>query len=136
LRAFGHPGEAWKQVKEHLADVRYRRTGTYLEEEALLRLSRDRGRDGRRAEVCSCWKEIKALPGISSWPIGITNLSPSLTNHSLERSWTVAFAASRFDFGLEPLISRPLWRIADSEVMRRLLVTAVALERQGLQRCR
>jgi hypothetical protein len=72
------------------------------------------------------------MPGLRTQPPGISNLLTSATNLMSGRSITLSDVSARYSFGFSPLIQGPLWRMADSESMRRLLVAALALERYRL----
>ena len=102
------------------------------DEEALLQLFSHCEQDYRRVQACSTWREIRMVPGLRTPPPGITNLVSSATNLMSYRSSALSSVYARYRFGFEPLMPGSLWRMADSESMRRLLVTALALERYRL----
>jgi hypothetical protein len=131
FRSLLSPRYAWRQLTWWATEAREERA-MLQDEEALLRLFRDREEDYRRVQACSTWHEIKMMPGLRTQPPGISNLLTSATNLMSGRSITLSDVSARYSFGFSPLIQGPLWRMADSESMRRLLVAALALERYRL----
>jgi hypothetical protein len=110
------------------------------DEEALLQLFRRCEEDYRRVQACSTWREIRTMPGLRTPPPGIanlrpsaTNLVPSATNPMNRRSIALSSVYARYRFAFEPLMPGSLWRMADSESKRRLLIAALALERYCLR---
>jgi hypothetical protein len=142
LLDFKNPGLAWERLQGGLADMRYRLYGQYADEEVLLRLLRDCEKDYERAEACSTWKQIRDLPGIGSWTAGASNLLPRIVlgRQGYQRFVTIMSLKPVCDFAFEPAVSGPapapsrLGRVANWETRRRLLVTAIALERHRLRR--
>jgi hypothetical protein len=119
-----------------LAVAHYRRTERLQDEEALLRFFRDCEEDFRAIQACSTWQEIKAPNAVWRQPPGITNLLALATNFNgrTERSAILNSLYWGYQFGFEPRAKgAQLWRVADSETMRRLLVVALALERYRLR---
>ncbi len=147
LLIFRDPELAWERltvtVRRTLADIRYLHYGKYDDEEVLLRFLRDCEKDYRRAEACSTWKQITELPGVGSWTPGATNLSQRAilrTSGCRVRVETVIGLDLVCGFAFEPAVSGPppapsrLGRVANWESRRRLLVTAIAIERYRLCR--
>jgi hypothetical protein len=128
---------AWQDWVKYLDNSRYRHSGRYLEEEALLRTLVDSQKTFTRIGACSTWKEIAALPEIRSTSPALASLRSSLTNFS-DRFNTLHGIAQAFPFAFEPPIpSGPTtaWTWVckiDSEAERRLTVVAIALERYRL----
>jgi hypothetical protein len=126
------PRFAWRLLT-YLPTMARDNRGMVQDEDALLRLFRDREEDYRRVQGCLTWREIRRLPGLRTPPPGITNLVASATNLMSMRSRALSDAFARYRFGFEPPTQGQLWRMADSESMRRLLVAALALERYRLR---
>ncbi len=115
-------------------------SGMLRDEEALLRLFRDREEDYCRVQDCSTWREIRTMPGLRTPPPGLTKLAAlapklvaSVTNRMEMRFRTLADVSARYSFGFVPPLEGQLWRLADSESRRRLLIAALALERYRLR---
>jgi hypothetical protein len=141
--SFAGPADAWGWLTDGLGDLRYRARGKYEDEELLLRVLCDCERDFRRAEACSTWKQITALPGIQSWTPAASNLVASVP-------WWAPKPRERFNllwgvrevcgFAFDaPLAGPPapfsqLGLVAGWESRRRLLLTAIALERFRVRR--
>jgi hypothetical protein len=120
LYAIRHPKEAWSGLVSYWSQGRYRHQGSYEDERALLLYYRDRELDLRRAVQASTWAEMRERPGV-------TNLVPFVSGHSSRaasimnlRQMTLGFQGG--GVGL-------LGRAAEAELRRRLVVTALALER-------
>ena len=126
------PRYAWRRLTTWASEAREKR-GMLQDEEALLRLFRDREEDYRRVQACTTWFEIRTMPGLRTPPPEITNLVASATNLMSMRFRTLSDVYARYRFGFEPLLKGQLWRMPHSECMRRLLVAALALERYRLR---
>src|SRR6266511_3170011 len=120
------PRSAWSAFNEHRRQVRYRRHGTYEDEMALLLHYRDRELELRCADQCPTWSEMRQLPGItkaipflSKYPSGMQCL---LNLRQLTLAWQL------YAQGQVPGQGLPS-RAADAEARRRIIVTAIALER-------
>jgi hypothetical protein len=126
----------WQNRAEYAANFRYRHSGRYEEEEAVLRTLRDSQREFTKIEACSSWKEVSALPGARSTSPALAGLRSSLTNWS-DRFEALREVRTAFPFAFEPPLSTttswtPVWK-AESEAERRLVVAALALERYRLR---
>jgi len=103
-----------------LRQVRYHSQGSYEDEKNLLLYFRDRELDLRRAIQASTWAEMRALPGVTN-QVPFQSKSPSRVGTLLnQRQWGVAMQGR--GLGL-------LTRAAEAESRRRLLLTALAIER-------
>lgn len=118
------PRYAWSMLKDLHRQVRYRQGGSYEDEVALLQFYRDRELEMRTNAACSTWRQMQPLPGV-------TNLSffqskhPSRIQSMLNlRSMSGAAMRSGPSF---------LLRVAEGEMRRRLIITALALERYQRQ---
>jgi hypothetical protein len=122
---FRTPGIAWSNVRSYQEQVSYRRLGTYQEEAEALLFYRDREAELRNAMKAGSWLTMRELPGA-------TNLAAFQSRHSSTFS---AFSSTR-QILLATMMNRSpgggrtsLARAADAEARRRIIVTAVALER-------
>jgi len=132
------PQDGWRRLTAWATEARLRRD-MLQDEDALLQLFLHREEGYRRVQACSTWREIRTMPGVRKPPLGIANLLPLATNRvptppSLmsARASSLSSVYARYRFAFEPFMAGSLWRMADSESMRRLLVTALALERYRL----
>jgi hypothetical protein len=100
--------------------VRYRNVGSYEDEKGLLVYFRDRELELRRAMACTTWAEMRALPGV-------TNLTPFLGATPSRIQSRLNLQQMNYTFAGEG--RRPLARAAETEALRRLIVTALALKR-------
>jgi hypothetical protein len=130
------PRYAWQRLTQRAAVAQYRNTERFQDEEALLRLFSDCEEDYRIVQGCPTWQNIKSMPRLWKQPPGVTTLIALATNFNSrsERSAILAHLHSRYRFGFQPRIEGQLWRLADAEARRRLLVVALALERYRLRR--
>jgi hypothetical protein len=110
----------------------WRNLGRFRDEEALLRMFCACEEDCRQIQVSLSWRKIAAMPRLNQPAAGFTNLLAS-TNQTW-RSRQLRELGAKYPFAFEPkLPSQWLWRMADCETMRRLLVAALALERYRLR---
>lgn len=114
------PQYAWTGFLDRWREASYRHDGSYEDERALLLYYRDRELEFRRAVQAPNWLEMRRLPGV-------TNLVPFQSKFN---SRVVAL------MNLKQISSRIMGRgrnlfehAAEAESRRRLLVTAIALER-------
>ena len=87
--------------------------------------------------ACASWQEMASLPGMHTLSPAASNLVQSArqaaTNLVDLGSSPLGWIQGLYGFGFQPQVEGPLWRIATAETMRRLLVTAIALERYRLR---
>jgi len=120
LESVRHPRDTWAEFARYWARARYRRQGSYEDEQAVLLYYRDREFELRRAIQATRWADMRQLPGVTdAAPFVSTNSSSSLAMMN-SRQLTLTF--QRRGVGL-------LGRAAEAEVRRRLVITALALER-------
>jgi hypothetical protein len=100
--------------------IRYRYHGTYEDEKALLLHYRDRELQLRRAVQSPTWSEMRALPGVTN-QVPFISKYPSRLSVMLNTRQIGLSAIGRGQ-GL-------LSRAAEAEARRRLIITAIALER-------
>jgi len=117
---FRSPQSALAGLNYRWSQIRYHHHGSYEDEKALLLYFRDREVELRRAVPCKTWLEMRQLPGI-------TNIAPFQSKYpsriqTMLNSRQMGLRLQRGGQGI-------LGRAAEAEVRRRLLVTAIALER-------
>jgi hypothetical protein len=101
-------------------ELRYRNEGTYEDEKALLLHYRDRELEIQRAIQCTTWSEMRQLPGV-------TNFIPFRSKHSSRMQ--MMMNTKQMGFAMQLRGQGVLGRAADAEIRRRLIITAIALER-------
>lgn len=122
------PGDAWANVKSALQDYRYRHRGSYEDEQAMLLDYRDREQQMRDAIKDTTWLEMRQSPAATNLPI--TPLSPALLARRRPNPGGPMFGGTPL-LGRIRVMRSPslLARAAEAEAQRRLLITAIALER-------
>jgi hypothetical protein len=119
-----HPREAWAALGRYWSLGRSRHQGSYEDERALLLYYRDRELELRRAVRAGTWTEMRLLPGVTNFvPFGPQNRSRALAMMNMRQ---IGFSMQARGVGL-------LGRAAEAEARRRLVVTALALERYQLR---
>jgi hypothetical protein len=113
------PPAIWRTLGEHSRIINYRLNGTYEDEQAMLLNYRDREIELRRAVTCPTWQEMRSLPGVTNPPSFRSGRPTQFQGRGGGRGFGFGFQGRR---GLLP-------RAADAEARRRILVTALALER-------
>ena len=114
------PREVWYAVIEDWRRLRYHQRGIYEDEKDLLLHYRDRELGLRRAGQCSSWAEMRQLPGATNEVLFKLRYPSSVQARLNSRQIALAFRGQ--GVGL-------LGRAAEAETRRRLLITAIALER-------
>jgi len=104
----------------------YRHHGSYEDENALLLYHRDRELELRRAVQARTWLEMRQCPGV-------TNPVPFQTKYPSRSRVSAMITMRQFSLGFVRQGQRLLGRAAEAEAHRRLIITALALERY---RCR
>lgn len=114
------PREAWGWLGYYRNQLHYRHVGVYEDQQALLLYYRDRELELRAAMPLPTWSEMRLLPGITNLvPFVSKNLSPLTSLMNMRQMTSRGLMEGQ---GL-------LGSAASSEVRRRLIITAVALER-------
>jgi len=118
------PRTALPALMEFWREIRYRHHGTYEDEKALLEHYRDREVQLQRAVRASTWSEMQQLPGV-------TNAVPFKSKYSsrMQVQLNMMQMSRGFLGGRLGLFGRA----AESETRRRLIITALALERYRLR---
>lgn len=114
------PRSAWAGLTPYRDQVRYRNSGSYEDEKDLLVFYRDREVEFRNAILASNWLEMRQLPGITNRPFFHTKYRSRWQSMMNMRETST----SLFNHG-----STFLSRAAEAEAQRRIMVTAIALER-------
>ena len=114
------PAEAYSDLKLGFNQVRYRSYGTFDDEKNLLLYFQNRELELRRAIQPPTWAEMRALPGVSN-AVPFKSPYPSQMLAAMNLHGT-GMNIQRMGISL-------LGRAAEAEARRRILVTAIALER-------
>lgn len=115
-----YPRSAWNEVQGYWHRRDYRWRGVFVDEKALFLHFRDREVEVREAIKCSNWLEMRSLPGVTNKiPFQSTQQSRVASMLNLRQIGT----------SYQGLGSGILARAAETESLRRLLITALALER-------
>ena len=114
------PLSAWRLVPDSWARWRYPSFGTYMDEKNLFLFYRDRELELRRAIQSPTWLAMRLLPGVTNYVL-FRSRSPSRLQAILDMR-AIAAATQRRGAPL-------LGRAAEAETRRRLILTAIALER-------
>jgi hypothetical protein len=114
------PRSAWPALMSFWQEIRYRHHGTYEDEIALMGYYRDREVQLRRAVQVTTWSEMRNLPGATNVAPFISKYSSRMRSQLNMMQMSRGFIGGRFGlFG----------RAAESETRRRLIGTALGLER-------
>jgi hypothetical protein len=114
------PRNAWPALASFWREMRYRHHGTYEDEKALMLYYRDREVQLRKAIPAPSWSEMRELPGVTN--VVPFNSKYSSTTHARLNMMQMSRGFVGGRFGLPG-------RSAESEARRRLVVTALGLER-------
>jgi len=125
------PQAVWYALIGYWEALQYRRQGSYHDEKSLLLYYRDREEDLRHGIQCSTWIEMLGIAGVtnlvpfqSRYP---SQLQSMINTRQLMLAWTLYSSAP----GAES--RNLLGRAAEAEARRRIVVTALALERHRLR---
>jgi hypothetical protein len=126
-----YPRNAWYQLSSYLRQLRYRHYGTYEDEKNLLLFYRDRELELRQAVQAPTWSEMRQHPGITNVVL-FRSRYPSRMQ-SLLNMRQLALAAQMYASSASQQSSERgrtlMARATETEARRRLIVTAIALER-------
>ena len=117
---FRSPRNAWQGLIGHWDRIRYRHHGSYEDERGLLLYYRDREIQVRRAVQAPTWAEMRTLPGVTNMVRFQSKYRSRVQTMLNLRQTNMGFAGR--GQGL-------LGRAAEAEARRRVLITAIALER-------
>jgi hypothetical protein len=117
------PQAVWHDAVSRYRDFVYRTQGSYEDENALMLYYREREGEMKHAIGAHSWAEMRYFPGVTNRPPLPANPGSRKLGNLMSGRVTS-----------QSLLSLPLGRAATSESIRRLLVTALALERYRLQK--
>jgi hypothetical protein len=116
------PGSVPQGVSYTLQQFNYRRHGVFEDENDLLLFYRDREAEMRRAIQSPTYAEMRGLPGV-------TNQVFYRSNKNSGNPWQTAMNIQRMNANMMGRGLGVLARAAEAEARRRVLVTAIAVER-------
>lgn len=120
---FRSPRNAWYGFTERWYRIRYRHHGSYDDERALLLYYRDHELQVRRAVQAPTWSEMRLLPGV-------TNTVPFQSKYRSRVQALLNLRQMNLVWRLYATGGRGLLdRAAEAEARRRLVISAIALER-------
>jgi len=114
------PRVGWNSLTMLWSQFRYRGYGTFMDERALLLFYRDRELELRKAVQAPTWAQMRPLPGVTN-----RTLFQSKYRSRLQVMLSSRAIASAFQLQGAGLLGRA----AEAEARRRILITALALER-------
>lgn len=115
-----HPLDSWRNFQYENKRRVYRHHGSYEDEKDWLLFFRDRELELKRAVQAGTWREMQQLPGVTNFTV-----FKSRHGSSVQSLWNSRQLALR----LTGRGQVPLACAAAAEAQRRLLITAIALER-------
>ena len=118
------PRVAYENAKYEKEKERYREEGTYEDERDILLFYRDRELELRRAIQARAWNEMRALPGVTNSQPFKSKYTSTLQMRMNIKQITFAMWGSKVSF---------LGRAAEAEARRRLMLTAISLERHRIE---
>jgi len=122
---FQSPKDAWANLRYRWQMVRHRRHGSFEDERNLLLYYRDRELELRKASLAQTWSEMRTLPGATNTvPFQSRNFSGAL---SMLNSKQLMLSTQMYSAGGPGRTVTA--RVAEAEARRRVIVTAIALER-------
>ena len=119
-RMLQSPGYLWYELTHFWSQIYYGKRGTYEDEKALLLHYRDRELELRRAVQSPTWSEMRNLPGVTNVAAFHSKYYSRMQDMMNVRQIMV---------GMHGLGLSLLSRTAEAEACRRLIITAIALER-------
>jgi hypothetical protein len=117
---FRSPLYGWSRFVEYWRELRYRHHGSYEDEKGLLLFHRDRELQLRRAVQCPTWSEMQQFPAATNQTAFQSKHRSRMQAMLNVRTMSMAFQRGGQGF---------LGRAAEAEARRRLIITAIALER-------
>ena len=118
--ALRSPLSVWFELNAHWNRANYLKHGSYDDEKALLLFYRDRELELRKAVKAPTWTQMRQLPGVTK-AIQFQSKYPS----RMQAMMNMRAISSRFQTEGSSLLGRG----AKAEAQRRLIITAIALER-------
>ena len=114
------PSGIWYELNDRWEAARKRQRGNFDLEQELMLFYRDREVELRNAAKAPTWADMQQLPGVTN-SVLFRSRSPSLLAAMMNLKET--------GFGAQRRKSAFLGRAAQAEALRRVLITAIALER-------
>ena len=119
-QAIHFPPAIFSELTQYWKQRDYRRHGSYEDEEALLFFYRDREVELRNAVQAATWAQMRQLPGVTNETLFQSRYSSQMqTLMILHQAGLARYRRSASFLG----------RAAEAEARRRILITALALER-------
>jgi hypothetical protein len=118
--AFRHPSFVWPELNSLWKHNYYLKHGSYQDETNLLIFFRDRELELRNAVQATTWSQMRQLPGVTNKIFFQSKFSSRLKAMMSLQDISVSFMNRGFGF---------LGRAAEAEARRRILISAIALER-------
>ncbi|EEF57938.1 hypothetical protein [Pedosphaera parvula] len=119
------PRDTWNGMTWFFQQIQYRRKGSYEDENQLMLYYRDRELELQRAVKSATWLEMRPLPGV-------TNLIPFVTRQKRSRIQSL-LNLRQMGIGFQGGGLTLLGRASAAEARRRMLITALAVERYRLR---
>jgi hypothetical protein len=110
----------WAELEGNWKQHDYRLHGSYEDQQALLLFYRDREVELRNAVRAATWAPMRQLPGV-------TNEIPFQSKYNSPAQ--ALMNTRRISMGFQRADSSLLIRAAEAEALRRIIITALALER-------
>lgn len=126
---FNSPNRAWTDATAGWRNARYRNYESYEDENAWLLYFRDCELDFRRAPAANSWSELRDLPSA-------TNSRPAQARASLLGIEALRNMGPGTFGGFQRQAATLLARAAEAEARRRLVITAIAIQRFHLAKRR
>lgn len=120
-QALSDPYGSWAELNRRWRQEEYASGGMYEDQIELLLFCHDREVEVRNAVKARTWLQMRALPGVTNEPV----FQPPYAGSRLQ----MVLNARRMHQRFETQGSSLLGRAAEAEAERRILVTAIALER-------
>jgi len=114
------PKYVWADVVSHWRHLPYWLKGSYQDERAVLLYYRDRELELRAAVRASTWSQMRGLPGVTNF---VPFMAPNPS--AMQAMWN----SRQLMLAWQGKGQRLLGRAAESDARRRLIITALALER-------
>ena len=114
------PMNLWAELKGNWRQHDYREHGVFEEQQALLLFYRDREVELRNAVRATTWAQMRQLPGV-------TNETPFQSKYNSPAQ--ALMNLRRIGMGFQRQGASLLGRSAEAEALRRISITALALER-------
>lgn len=116
---FRSPMSVWAELRYYSQQRRYLNHGTYEDEKGLLIHYRDREVELARAIKSATWAEMRQLSGI---------INPTFQSKHSSRTQTI-LNLRQINLGFQRQGQGTLGKAATAEIRRRIILTAIALER-------